>query len=175
MSSLWGMPAWSRFRNQELSCLPPAPFIARQQHGLWQLKAIQQAPLRRRFLPGNLAAVQSIQEGLAALGGEGARPARGSPTLVWDSPVLNLGDGKRWLWEQTSRLGRSPTAAAAAFMAVQGDPAGTQDPAGSANGESVRKRPRGHPNYGSAGAEAQASPIRPLLPLLAERDANGIM
>lgn len=77
-----GMPAWSRFRNQELSCLPPAPFIA--QTATWFMAAQGHCtgsikPISQCFLPGNLAPVQSIQEGLAALCSEGAREDSGFP------------------------------------------------------------------------------------------------
>lgn len=60
----------SRFGNGELSCLPPAPFIAQtatcfmaaEGHRTGSINSVSQ-----HFLPGKLAPVQSRQEGLAAL------------------------------------------------------------------------------------------------------------
>lgn len=128
-----GDEARSRFGNQELSCLPPAPFTAQtatcfmaaEGHCTGSINPVSQC-----FLPGKLAPVQSRQEGLAALCRDSQQLSQLDGTLDFGIPPAFCGQPQKVALGASVLPGKVPDCHCCSQN--KGDPA--RDCAGSAGG-----------------------------------------
>lgn len=84
-----GDMAWSRFGNEELSCLPPAPFSAQPAAWVMAAEGIAMSPASQALLPRKLAPAQGSRRD-GSPGRERARTAFPAPwhAGLWDTPCF---------------------------------------------------------------------------------------
>lgn len=114
--SLWGTRLGAGLGIRSCPASPQLHSLPRQQHALWQLRAIAKAQLIQYpsvFSPGSWLLFRAGRRGWQPFAGTASSFPSLMARWILGYPLLSVGSHKRWHWERVSCLGKSPTAIAA--------------------------------------------------------------